>query len=211
MRDELYIKKLTEILIQLKTINVQDGHDLFESFKHSEHEQFDDFLLDQGLVDKYDLLQALSRLYQVPYMDVTGYFFDTMLLHQFPRDFLLHYALIPYEQDENMLLMVAADPSDPELLAKIGEHASYDIIFNVGIYTDIVDAIREYYEDSLTVPEPEEKRVENRDRNDLPVGKDSKNMDAFLKEKIDQFEKHATPHELEEVHEHAHNAEKEKK
>ena len=86
-------------------------------------------------------------------------------------------------------------------------HASYDIIFNVGIYTDIIDAIREYYEDSLTEPESDEKRIENRDRNDLPVGREVKDQDAFLREKVHQFEEHASEKELEEIDEHAHNAE----
>ena len=169
------------MLVRLKAISLEDGHDLYEGFTQSGHGQFEDFLLEQGLVDQYDLLHALSKVYQVPYMDVTGYFFDTFLLHKFPLDFLLSNALIPYEQDGDMLLVVAADPSDPELLIKIGEHVSYDIIFNVGIYIDIIDAIREYYEASLTQPISEEKQVENRDRNDLPVGSDIKDQDAFLK------------------------------
>lgn len=207
MQNQVYIKKLTDMLVRLKAITLEESHDLYESFTQSEHEQFDEFLLEQGLVDKYDLLQALSRIYEVPYMDVSGYFFDTQLLHQFPINFLLENAIIPYEQDGDMLIMVAADPSDPELLAKIGVHASYDIIFNVGIYTDIIDAIREYYEDSLTEPESDEKRIENRDRNDLPVGREVKDQDAFLREKVHQFEEHASEKELEEIDEHAHNAE----
>lgn len=211
MRDQVYIKKLTDMLVRLKAITPEMSHDLYESFTQSGHEQFEDFLLEQGLVDQYDLLQALSKVYQVPYMDVTGYFFDSFLLHKFPLDFLLSNAVIPYEQDEDMLLMVAADPSDPALLAKIGEHVSYDIIFNVGIYIDIIDAIREYYEASLTQPISEEKRIENRDLNDLPVGREIKDQDAFLKEKSDQFEEHATDKERKDVAEHAHNVENKKK
>jgi hypothetical protein len=211
MRDRIYVQKLTDMLVRLKAITSQEAHDLYEGFMQSEHEQFDEFLLDQGLVDKVDLLQALSKVYQVPYMDVTGYFFDTFLLHQFPLDFLLSNVIIPYEQDGDMLLMVAADPSDPELLAKIGVHVSYDINFNVGLYTDIIDAIREYYEASLTEPISEEKRVQNRDLNDLPVGREVKDNDAFLKDKIQQFEEHASKKDVEEVNENAHNAEKKKK
>jgi hypothetical protein len=207
MQNQVYIKKLTDMLVRLKAITLDDSHDLYESFTQSEHEQFDEFLLEQGLVDKYDLLQALSRIYEVPYMDVSGYFFDTQLLHQFPIDFLISNAIIPFESDGDMLLIVAADPSDPELLAKIGVHVSSDIIFNVGVYTDIIDAIREYYDPSLTEFESEETRVENRDRNDLPVGREVKDQDAFLREKVQQFQEHATEKELEEIDEHAHNAE----
>jgi hypothetical protein len=210
MRSQDFVKKLIRALVQLNAIDSDTASDLSRSFEQSEHEQFDDFLLEEGFVDKADLLQALSIVYKVPYMDVSGYFFDTALLRQLPMDVLLRNAIIPYERDENMLLVVAADPSNADLLAIIGEHVSYDIIFNVGIYTDIVDAVRDYYEGSLTEPISEEKSVQNRDLNNLPVGREQRDEEKFLTEKIEQFEKHASAEERKEVQEHAHNAEKHK-
>ena len=211
MQNHEYIKKLIAGLVRANAISHEDAPNLYKSFEDSEYDQFEDFLLEEGLADKLEILEALSQLYEVPYMDVSGYFFETLLLHQFPMGFLLREAIIPFEQDGDMLLVVAADPADPDLLDKIGEHVSYDIVFNVGIYTDIIDAIREYYGGSLTEPISDEKRVTNRDINDLPVGHDIKDRDIFLKEKIHQFEEHATKKELEEIDEHAHNAEKKKK
>jgi len=206
MRDKTYVKKLTDILVKLKAITPEMNDNLEQQFAASSHARFDDFLLEQGLVDKEDLLKALSILYQVPFMDVTGYFFDTFLLQKFPIDFLLRNAIIPYEQDENMLLVVAADPSDQSLLDKIGVHVSYDIRFNVGIYTDIVDAVRQYYETALTElgDENQPVRHENQeiriqDLDDLPVAEEDRDQSAFIKEKIDEFAKTESEQERQEI------------
>lgn len=211
MRDSVYMHRLTEALVRVKALKAEDAQGLCEHFLQSEHEQFEDFLLEQGIIDKEDLLAALGKVYQVPYMDVSGYFFQTHILRMFPLDFLLQHAIIPYEHEGDILLVVAADPSDSALLAEIGEHVSYDVIFNVGIYRDIIDAVREYYDTSLTEPKSEERRIQNRDLNDLPVGREIKDQDNFLKDKVRAFEKHASKEELHEIEEHAHNAERHKK
>jgi len=206
MRDATYVRKLTDILVKIKAITPEMKDALEQQFAASSHERFDDFLLEQGLVDKEDLLKALSMLYQVPALDAVGSFFDTFLLKKFPIDFLLRNAIIPYEQDEDMLLVVAADPSDSELLEKIGEHVSYDIRFNVGIYTDIVDSVRQYYETALTELGDENQSVRHEDQeiriqdlDDLPVAEDERDLSLFIKDKIDEFVKTEDEHEREQI------------
>jgi hypothetical protein len=79
-----------------------------------------------------------------------GHFFELHLLHQFPKDVMLRTGFIPLEVDENMLVVVASEPDNPELLNIIGEYVSYDVQINAGISLDITDAIKEYYEKSIT-------------------------------------------------------------
>lgn len=208
MHDSTYVNKLTDILVELKAITPEMNKQLEENFAQSSHERFDDFLLDQGLVSKEDILKALSILYQVPYMDVDGYFFDSFLLQKFPEDFLMRNVIIPYEQDENMLLVVAADPSDQELLVKIGAHVSYDIRFNVGIHTDIINMIRMYYNKSLTEPVSYVKEAQIEALDNLPVRQEERDQTDFVDTKIDQFVESETPEERKDIEERAHNAEK---
>ena len=159
MEDHIYVDELTNILLKIRALKSEQAKGLVEAFANSSHERFDNFLLEEGLVEKAGLLKALSILYQVPYMDVDGYFFNSFLLQKFPKGFLVRNAIIPYKQDENMLLVVAADPSNQELLDKIGAHVSYDIRFNVGIQIDIINMIRMYYDKSLTEPVNEDQEM----------------------------------------------------
>lgn len=150
MRPDDFTEKIAGILVARKVISAQEGENLKKSFAESSHDNFTDFLLEEGLVDKENILIALGDYYQVPYFDVEGHFFDHLLVADFPKDVLLRNEVIPLEIEQNVLVVVAADPSNAELLPILGKYAPNDIQCNVGIGLDIQDAIKEFYEKSLT-------------------------------------------------------------
>lgn len=141
---------LLRILVELKTITAEDAIALIKSFHESDVDQFDDFLLSEGIIDEEKVLEALSKYYQVPSFDTVGYFFERHLVRMFPKDMLVRNEIIPLEVDENMMIVVASRPDNPDLLFEIGENVSYDIRFYVGIGRDIIDAAREFYDKSDT-------------------------------------------------------------
>jgi len=138
------------VLVELKCITAEDAVKLLATYHESDVDQFDEFLLSEGVVEKEQLLEALSEYYQVPSFDVVGYFFETHLVRMFDKDMLLRNEIIPLQVDENMMIVIAADPSNPELLFEIGENVSYDIRFYVGVARDICDAVKEYYDKADT-------------------------------------------------------------
>lgn len=139
-----------EVLVKLKFIMPEDAIQLLLKYDESDVDQFDEFLLSEGIVDQEELLEVLSEYYQVPSFDVTGYFFETHLLRMFAKSLLLRSEIIPLQVDENMMIVVAANPSNPDLLFEIGENVSYDIRFYVGVARDICDAVEEYYDKADT-------------------------------------------------------------
>jgi type IV pilus assembly protein PilB len=146
----VFIRELTHILIKNGALTGAKEQQLDAAFQKSEHERYEMFLLDEGLVEPEVLLKALSLCYKVPAFDVADYFFERYLLHFFPKDFLLRHTIIPVELDEDILVVAASNPADPELAAAINEYVSHDIQFCVGIYQDICDAVEEFYDPSLT-------------------------------------------------------------
>jgi hypothetical protein len=158
-----YVEGLTDVLVKLGMLPIGERLPTEQAFKDSGLAVFDDFLLEEALIDREDLLRALSVYFKLPPFDVVGYFFDTQLLHMFPKDFLLRNAIIPREVDEEIMIMVASEPDLPDLLSQIGEHVSYDIQFEVGLQTDICDAVKEFYDESVTqVALDEDAREERR-------------------------------------------------
>lgn len=103
------------------------------------------FLLN-GLVSKPDLLRALSDVYQVPYFDARGYQFNHDLLELFYQDFLLKWMVIPIKLEEDIMTVVAGDPSKDGLLQAFDECTDYTVELRVGIIRDIIDEARAYYE-----------------------------------------------------------------
>ncbi len=138
------------VLVKLQFIVSDDAISLLKNYDESDVDQFDEFLLSEGILEQDELLEALSEYYQVPSFDVVGYFFETHLVRMFDKDMLLRNEIIPLQVDENMMIIVAANPNNPELLFEIGENVSYDIRFYVGVARDICDAVKEYYDKADT-------------------------------------------------------------
>lgn len=163
-KEEKIAEAIINILVSRDKIAPMVAKQIPPLFKDAPQEYFTDFMLDEDLVEKRDLLEALSAYYQVPWFDVEGYFFEHMLVHLFPKDFLLRNNIIPVEvDDQNILLMVASDPNDPDLLDRIGEYVSWDIQFNVGLKRHINDAVKEFADTSVTqVQEDEDSEAKRR-------------------------------------------------
>ena len=147
---ETFAQALCQILVRQQVVSEAEGRALQRSFKNSEKENFDDFLLEEGLVEEVTLLRALSEYYQVPPVDVSGYFFDHQLLRNFPKDFLLRNRIIPLEMEDDIIIMAASEPDNADLLSSIGAYTSEDIQFRVGLSRDITDAVKEFYDKSPT-------------------------------------------------------------
>lgn len=185
MRGITFVEGLTDILVKRKVINEREAAALKKSFAESAKPNFDAFLLEEGLVDKEDLLQALAEYYQVPSFDAVGYFFDHQLVRMFPKEFLRSNAIIPIEQDENIMVMLASNPADPNLLVRIGQYVSYDIQFQVGLLQDIFNAINEFYDHALTEPDDDELLDTNRHAREHEIEQE-KELEELRREDFEQ-------------------------
>ena len=67
-----------------------------------------------------------------------------------PEEVLLNHLFIPYQRENDNLWVVAAEPDDPHLPVVLGKYLSHNFNFMVGLPQDIRDAIREYYDESIT-------------------------------------------------------------
>jgi len=146
------IQGLCEFFEQNHILKSRDAKALADDFKNSGVNNFEDFLLEEGIVGKDDLLDALSAYYQVPAFDVDGEFFEHNLVRMFPKDILLRHHFIPLSHDGDVLIAVAADPADELLPEIIGRFVSYDVTFAVGLAHDIEDAVKEFYDEAVTAP-----------------------------------------------------------
>lgn len=167
---ESLIDGLCRILAENSSLKRGDADLLKKEFSGYSDVSFEFFLVDQGLVEKDDLLGALAEYYQVPAIDVVGAYFDHNLLMMFPKDVMLRMSFIPYEHDGDVLLVIARNPREEALLQVIGKYVSYDIALMVGIGEDINDMVKEYSDTSPTMPEldlPEQEKIKEKDAHDI--------------------------------------------
>jgi hypothetical protein len=144
-----YVDGLSHILADMGVIKRDDIEVLITDFDGHALANFEDFLLEEGIVYKDQLLKALETYYGVAAIDVMGELYDYHYLQYFPKNLLLRYNCIPIRKDGNVLIMVAGDPSNAELDVVLGQYASYDFVYFVGIPRHIRLMIRDVYDDSL--------------------------------------------------------------
>lgn len=154
-RPETFIDELCAILVRHHAIDEQEIHVYKAQFKQAESsdadfDDFDQYLVDEGLVEKEDVLKALSAYYEVPDVDLEGELIDDELLRNFPKDFLVRNEIIPIMLEEDFLTVAASHPDNENLLSGIGKYVNTDIEFQVALAQDIIDAVEQYYDKSLT-------------------------------------------------------------
>ncbi|MGE0206848.1 MAG: hypothetical protein AB7R69_03275 [Candidatus Babeliales bacterium] len=137
-------------LLQQGSIKHDQAQAFKKLFEQSSQSSFADFLLEEDLISREKLLNALSQYYKKPAFDVVGHFFEEHYVQMFPVDVMVRNQFIPLEREENMLIVVASDPDNPELLSIIGNYVSYDVRFYVGLARDIIDAAREFSDYAVT-------------------------------------------------------------
>ena len=191
---ETFAQGLCDVLVKQKVVTEAEGRALARAFKSSEKENFDDFLLEEGLIDENVLLRALGQYYQLPPVDVTGYFFDTQLLRNFPKDFLLRNRIIPLEMENDFLTVVASNPDNADLLSAIGAYTSEDIQFRIGLGRDITDSVKEFYDKSDTdlIDDNDtdliDEQVGQEERYHALLNDEDEDIGATVKEEIDTEE-----------------------
>lgn len=144
--DKKIIDGLLDILCDREVLNREDTAELKREYEKSETERFEDYLIDERIVEKDDLLKALQEYYNTPAIDVMGAMFDHDLLVKFPKDVLERNCCIPYYQDGMLLFVIAAAPTNEDLDELLGEFVSYDFEFLVGIPRHIDMMIKDFYQ-----------------------------------------------------------------
>lgn len=140
--------KIDGIMIILRGhgwVNLDDEIELKKAFAASDTERFEDYLIDEEIVEKDQLLQALGEFYNVRPFDVMGTMFDHHLMRMFPKNVLLNNCCIPYCHENDIMIIIAGDPSDENLDAVLGETVSYDFQYYVGIPRHIDMMIEDFY------------------------------------------------------------------
>lgn len=163
------VEALTTILIKQGAIKDSERAPIETAFRDRGQSQFEDFLLEEGIVSKEQLLEALASLYEVPALDVEGEFFDHHLVTMFPKDVMLRNLFIPYQRDGDVLICIAANPNNPALPEIIGRFVSYDVACMVGVPRHIADEVKEFYERSLTDFPREDEVHDTDDETDLHI------------------------------------------
>lgn len=195
-REKSFVEAFSNILIQQHLLQKQDTHLLAQEFTNRDDVTYEEFLLEEGLVEKEDLLKAMSQYYGVPAVDVLGEFFEHYLIHLFPKDVMLRWGFIPHYRDNDTLFVIAANPTHPDLPWIINQYIFHDISFRVGFLSDIRETIEEFADTSIT-PNPNDIENQRMERSQLDVHpsdelkqNENREIPEDVEQTIDDYESH---------------------
>jgi hypothetical protein len=159
-KKQVFVTRLADAFVKLQVFSADEAESLVKEFQGRAKGRIDDFLLDEGIVDRETLLKSLQAVYSVAPFDVRGHFFNHQLLLFFPKDFLLNQGFIPLDVDDEIMTIVMSNPEDEETLDTLSRYVSYNVNVFVGIRRDISDAIEEYYDEDVVTSDITEQETD---------------------------------------------------
>lgn len=135
-----------EILIQHKLITQQQ---LVYALKVQKlkGKKLGDMLIELGYVQEEDLINALSKRLNVPYVDLTKFKVQTKTLDLLTRNYVEKNNIIPIENNDRMIVVATNDPMNFYLMDDIILRTGHNVKFVLATKTMIEMAIDQYYGD----------------------------------------------------------------
>lgn len=102
-------------------------------------------LIKMGLVSEEDIVLALARQYNIPYLPVQNCDVSSKLIQLVPVDLVKKYLFIPIDRINDVLTVIMADPTNEFAKKEISEATQMRLQVLVGTATEIYTAMRKYY------------------------------------------------------------------
>lgn len=106
-----YGSRLGEFLIQKGLITFDQLHVALEEQKNS-MKSIGEILIDKGYVTESDLMEGLSREYNIPYVKLSEQDISPEAVASVPMDALRKYCVFPIKVEDNQLVVATTNPED---------------------------------------------------------------------------------------------------
>lgn len=149
-------KQLLDVLVKNGVIT-QEKSGQIELASLQNNMQIDDYLFKQTNLKKSDILQAISTVLKVPFIDIANTAVDPQALGLVSESIARKYMIIPVNDNtnENTLLLATPDPFNIALWDFLQQKTGKKILASLGFADDIKKAIDFSYSQSLS-PEVKE-------------------------------------------------------
>ncbi|MEQ8820350.1 MAG: ATPase, T2SS/T4P/T4SS family [Sumerlaeia bacterium] len=106
-------------------------------------------LVDEGIATEWEMAAALGKQLNVPFITLSHYDIDRMVLESIPSHLVRKYKIVPVDKTVNnkvtTLVIALSDPSNIYLLDELKLLTNSEITPVISFESDIVEAINRYY------------------------------------------------------------------
>lgn len=111
-------KTIREILIKGNYVTEEDIKK-FEDFGKSHHVSFIEYLLQENLITKDLLGQAIAESFKVPYVDLNSTAITLEQVQKIPEEIAKKYRVVIFSEEKNKVVVTTDDPQDKNLLPEL--------------------------------------------------------------------------------------------
>jgi len=137
-------RKLGEMLVK---DNVITRPELEQALQQQEQTRrsLGHILIELGLTSEWEMAAALGKQLNVPFITLSHYEIDELVLNTIPVDIVRKYKIVPVDKTGNTLTIALSDPSNIYLLDELKLLTKTEIIPVISFESDITEAIARYY------------------------------------------------------------------
>ncbi|MDP3789152.1 MAG: ATPase, T2SS/T4P/T4SS family [Candidatus Omnitrophota bacterium] len=140
-------ERLNKILLEKGLITAEKLKEALD-IQREKGGKLSDILINNGFIDRKDLMVVLSEELGIPPINLARYKIDPSLIQLVPRKLAYRYKIIPISRMGNLLTIAMADPLNVFATDEIKSLTGFQIGILVTTDKDIDDAIDEYYGES---------------------------------------------------------------
>ena len=140
-------RQLAEILAD-EGVVARDDVDQALQLQKSTGEALGTILLDMNCITPPDIAKVVSIHYQVPFISLGNYDFESKLVTLFKPDFLHKHKIIPFDRVGQMLLLAVAEIPPEKSLAEIPRKTKH----KVALYVAYMEEIEKYLNEHCPLP-----------------------------------------------------------
>jgi Type II secretion system (T2SS), protein E, N-terminal domain len=137
-------RRLGELLLDREDIDIGALEEAIQE-QSGKASRLGEILLDRQLVGKEPLIEALSEIMRVPYLDATAFTPDATALSKIPRETALQYWAFPAALECNALVMIMAEPQDLHVINTLQFLCGQRVSPRLGFRQEILKAIETNY------------------------------------------------------------------
>lgn len=137
-------RKLAEMLVRDSVIS-QSDLELAINQQQEKGGSLGRILIDSGYASEWELAAALGKQLNVPFITLSHYEIDPVILESIPPDLVRKYQIVPVDKTGDTLTVALSDPSNIYLLDELRLLTNCKIVPVISFESDIQEAIQHYY------------------------------------------------------------------
>ena len=134
-------KRLGDLLLEKGMVTQEDMDKVLERVRQ-EKKRLGTVLREMGLATEETIAQLLAEQFQIPYYPLNNFRLDPSFYKTIPVELMYRYPFIPYEENNGVLTIVLADPTNLSAMDELELVLKKNLVYSVSTQSAILEVLK---------------------------------------------------------------------